>query len=610
VSRKGNDEESEFKNLISKSEAVAAVGSPSSTLEISLDILENAVDKKLVGEIVFLNYNQDGKKHFAMGQIAEIELRNPWLEDPTIRSLVRQKIQVNPVSGRQDTHLGKMAISAVFGAEGNDFVPSIVGTVPQTGTTVNRISDAILNHILRRYKDDLFYLGNIFGSEAIMPLWFKHFGAEKENGAGEAYHIGIFGKTGSGKSTLAQMILLAYARHPEMAIFIIDPVGEFSKSASGEFGTSGFQMNMSDVLRGLDRNLELRNVTQLILNEWDLFNEILIQSRFFDRVSITRSDKKEAATEAVSHELQHRFHITLTRLFERQSYDMVWQLLQEETVQEDIFQSRDARRRLARRIQDLLQDQNSIDEIYEQIWLPITQLFRQDREGAIAIEDIINTAYDTNQPNRPMVIIDLSGERPTAAGILWNETIQALVIKNLLDILTRSGQDAYRRNEFLNTLVVMDEAHRFVKAEKYDNEKEQQIKNRLINSVQETRKYGLGWMYISLSLSNIDRRIINQLSIIFFGYGLAMGSELEALRDHTGDSKALKLYQTFQHPRSTPDTRLRKFSFMTIGPVSPLSFTGTPLFFTAFTSQEDFLRINNLERSNIPRPKPEDEFEI
>jgi len=36
-------------------------------------------------------------------------------------------------------------------------------------------------------------------------------GYSGREGAGEAYHIGIFGKTGSGKSVLAKMILVAYA---------------------------------------------------------------------------------------------------------------------------------------------------------------------------------------------------------------------------------------------------------------------------------------------------------------------------------------------------------------------------------------------------------------
>jgi len=33
---------------------------------------------------------------------------------------------------------------------------------------------------------------------------------------------------------------------------------------------------------------------------------------------------------------------------------------------------------------------------------------------------------------------------------------------------------------------------------------------------------------------------------------------------------------------------------MTIGPVSPLSFAGTPLFFNAFNRVEDFLKTNGL----------------
>jgi len=33
---------------------------------------------------------------------------------------------------------------------------------------------------------------------------------------------------------------------------------------------------------------------------------------------------------------------------------------------------------------------------------------------------------------------------------------------------------------------------------------------------------------------------------------------------------------------------------MVVGPVSPLAFSGKPLFFTAFTDAAEFLRVNNL----------------
>src|SRR4030042_1159446 len=234
-----SDESTNIEQLISSSERIGTIGSPSSTSELSLDILGTAVTKKLLGELALFRFFQDGKPHYALGQITEVQLRNIWLEDPTMRSLARQRGQVNPVSGQQDTHLGEMTVSAVFSDDGNRFEPRILGTVPATGTFINLTTDQILDKLLERYRDEIFYLGHVYGSTPKLPLWFKHFGTGP-HGAGEAYHLGIFGKTGSGKSVLAKMILLAYARYSDMAIFVIDPQGEFSKDMRGQQLPGGF----------------------------------------------------------------------------------------------------------------------------------------------------------------------------------------------------------------------------------------------------------------------------------------------------------------------------------------------------------------------------------
>ena len=103
-------------------------------------------------------------------------------------------------------------------------------------------------------------------------------------------------------------------------------------------------------------------------------------------------------------------------------------------------------------------------------------------------------------------------------------------------------------------------------------------------------------MFISQTLSSLDRGIIDMLRIMFFGFGLALGTEYSALRELAGgDKNALKLYQSFRDPHSTFDMEGRQYSFMSIGPVSPLSFSGMPLFFTAFNTVDGFLGANKLK---------------
>lgn len=582
-----NSEKENINQLISASERIGAIGSPSSTGKLSLDILGTAVSKKLVGELALFRFSQDGNPHYALGQITEVQLRNIWLEDPTMRSLARQRGQVNPVSGQQDTHLGEMTVSAVFSDEGGRFEPSILGTVPATGTFINLATDQILDKLLERYQDEIFYLGKVYGSAPKLPLWFKHYGTGP-HGAGEAYHIGIFGKTGSGKSVLAKMILLAYARYPDMAIFVIDPQGEFSKDVRGELRPEGFPLNLSGILSQLKKDVVIKSVRELVLDRWDLFSEILYESPFFERLTIPRGENRRIASEILAERLQ-RAHITLQNLYVRTSFNRAWQILGDSNVQMQFYRSAQSRERF----NTVYQEANE-DEFFNEYWGPITELFRRERSGAISVDGLIQQTFNLERTQRPVVVIDLS--REMATGLFWNDTIQALIIKRLLDGLTYSAEGAFRENRFLNTLVILDEAHRLAPREKIENEKQESVRISLLDAVRTTRKYGLGWTFISQTLSSLHREIIGQLRILFFGFGLALGTEFMALRELVGgDPNALKLYQSFRDPHSAFDIASREYSFMTTGPVSPLSFAGTPLFFTAFNTPRAFLENNGLK---------------
>ena len=571
----------EMSQLVDQSERIGVIGSPSSTSELALDILASAVNKKLVGELALFRYLQDNSDHYALGQITEIALRNIWHEDPTMRSLIRQRGTVDAVSERQDTHQGEMGVSAVFSDENGKYRPSSLGTVPATGTHVQLVDDQILELLLKPYKKQIVYLGQVYGSRPKLPLWFKHFDSGP-NGAGEAYHLGIFGKTGSGKSVLAKMIMLAYARHKSMGMLVIDPQGEFSQDARGVGVLGSFQLPVKKVLAGLNRTTKVISVQNLVLDRWDLFAQILSESSFFEKLSVSRGEKQEAAASTLSDNLKKK-KVRLSDLYKRESFDMAWEILGQESVQNVFYPSRESRNRF----NSMYVDADS-DEFYQD-WEPIARLFDKGRSETQTVESILNSLF--NSQDKPLIVVDLAVQ--SNVRLFWNDTIQALVIKRLLEGIRVSAERAYGKKENLNTLVLMDEAHRLAPSGSLDNETMKQVRRIFIDSVRTTRKFGVGWMFISQTLSSLDRAIAEQLRIYFFGFGLSMGSEFQALRDLVGGrSKALDLYQLFRDPQSSFDLATREYSFMTIGPVSPLSFAGTPLFLNAFTDPGEFLSAN------------------
>ena len=575
--------------LVDKSERIGVVGSPSATSALAVDILGTAVSKKLVGELALFRYLQDTQTNYALGQITEISLRNIWHEDPTMRSLIRQRGRVDAVSERQDTHQGELTISAVFSSDGGTYRPSSLGTVPATGTPIYLAEDELLDELLRPYRDQMFYLGHVYGSRPRLPLWFKHFDRGRD-GAGEAYHLGVFGKTGSGKSVLAKMILLAYARYPAMGLLIIDPQGEFAKDVRGEH-TGGFELPLREALNQLGKKHYVVGVRNLVLDRWELFAEILYESLFFEQLSMPKGENRRIASETLADQLRRK--CKLATLHEPSSFDQAWALLGEDRIQKIFYRSASSQQRFA-----LMHSQADKRAFFSDFWAPVAELFRTDRTGARTVEGMLYDLFSAAESQRPLIVVNLSSESQAEKGssqLLWNETIQALVIRRLLQGIRGTAERSYQAGKSLNTLVLLDEAHRLAPRETPDNDALGRVRHELIDAARTTRKYGVGWFFISQTLSSLDREIINQLRIQFFGFGLSMGSEYRSLSELVGSrGKALALYQLFRDPHSSFDTASREYSFMTQGPVSPLSFSGTPLFFNAFNTPEEFLNANDL----------------
>jgi len=591
-----NTVDKKINNLLKNSSILGTIGSPSSTIELALDIMESSVTRQLVGELAIFKYLQDSKNHYAIGQIIEIALKNFLLEDPTIKSVARKRGSVNPISGIQDVHIGKLLCSAIFTSSDDLVEPSILGTVPPTGTYVYQVSDDILSTILEKQKSSLFYLGNSYGSKTKLPMWFKHFDYG-ENGAGEAYHLGIFGITGSGKSTLAKMILTAYSKFQQMGLLVLDPVGEFSKSFAidneNDYGNIsngnhnyGSSFDMKKIMNSLNKEILSINVRNLILDRWSLFEEILLESQIFHQLTIKGLNKRYAV-DALIPKLRNK--TSLNKLIKRESFDLFINELRKEEVQILIFSTPEPRKRLNNLVSNL--DPKNLETLYSQFWIPICSLF-EDRQDAITIDDLLEKF---SWKLKPLIVIDLSEQTAHKMQLrYWNETIQSLILKRLLTGLVNLGEKTWQKNTSLNTLVVLDEAHRFARKDEFSDSNLEQLRLTLLDAVRTTRKYGLGWLFISTSLSSIHRDILQQLRIMFFGFGLSLGNDLVTLRELVSDEKAIDLYRTFTDPASSFNTKTKKYSFMTQGPVSPLSFSGSPFFFNAF-SPVVFMKENALD---------------
>lgn len=586
----------QLKDVLLRAERIGVIGSPSSTGSLTIDILGAAADKRLVGNLSFFTYNQDGRNHYALGQITEIELRNVWTEDPTMRGLIRQKERVDPVTEKQDTHTAKMMVSAVFGEESGQFKPSILGTVPSTGTPISLMNEELMNNLLHKYRSELFYLGKVYASttKVKMPMWFRHFGDVQSGGAGEAYHIGIFGKTGSGKSILALTMMLGYARHKRMSLFVFDPQGQFSKQLN--------RPEIRSILKNkISREVEIVNLYNLILTGEELFKKILINSDFLRRwCNIIHPDNQNRAVLQIERILKGQTERPRGQqqlnpasksfnpwdYYRREAFDQVWNaILAQDLIQKQIYTSEDSRNAMVQTMQGV-----NVEEAYGE-WKRIANLFSyQGKKKPRKIKDIIEEVVDKGKIEGKFLVIDLS-ETSVPEDIFWNDQMRYVVIGEFLSRLQKEAEKLYKKDELLDTLVILDEAHRLAPREKTDNEQSERLKALLIDAIRTTRKYGLGWMFISQTLSSLDKEIINQIRIYIFGYGLGWGIERQSLREIIGGAEeSIRLYQNFNDPQSSLENP--EYSFMTIGPISPLSFSGTPLFFTAFNYPEEFIKTN------------------
>lgn len=575
------------------SEDVGIVGSPSTTAKITVDIMEEATGSPLHGALVYLSHPLNDKCLIAIGTVTDITTMNRWHEDPNMRGVLKRHGSLPHLSGVGDVRTAEVLVQAAYLADNADpsqGEPPIEAAAaltmsPTTGADVARVTDGFLDQLLRRHHDDISYLGHINRTDVRLPLTLRHFD-RGAGGAGEAYHSGIFGMTGSGKSAFATYLLAAQMRHASLGVLIIDPQGQFTSE-------EGLPFSLQEWAERLGREVRIYSISQNLRLAQDayLLGDLLGLTRFFrDLLTIKAEENRESAVAEFTRTIQG-----ITG-WDTQQGDQVLRtaltaLSNDAQALQRIYSSPQSRTRLAGALTSVLADP-AMFQMALDMFRPLHSLFAPQSltgQARTSIWQVLQDAVNPAAAVRPLVILDFSAGQ-MADDLIESTPVKARILRVVCSTLNRIAEQSYRAGRSLNALVVFDEAQRFA-AETPEDEESKQLADRLVDYVRTTRKYGLGWMFITQEAGSLRRSIYTQLRVRAFGYGLTSGAELNRLRETIGDPSALDLYRSFVDPAAVSPPQ---YPFMLTGPVSPLSFTGTPVFLSVYTDFQRFLDDNHI----------------
>lgn len=609
---------SELKSLLKTEDSLASIGSPSDSFKVVLDIRKEYEDKKVLGEFVCFESKGNNENVYSLGQITEVKTENKWHEEPSFKSVIKRHGHLPHLSGDADNRVANLNIQSSFKVTNGSTEATQLSNSPATGVNVHPVNNQFLDTLLKPITEgcNTKILGKAYGSNVNIPFWFKHFGKGK-NGAGDAYHIGVFGKTGSGKTTTAAQMILGYAEnHKEMSMLIFDPQEQFYNDNEILPKDKKFYQEMLDIGVSDQRYKAIKIPEDIALpSSAELFSELLNTTGFIKSFfEINSTEKRRLMQESIERYIEGRLN---KRSFfqkidsETLLTNLVKKFCELENTKEEkdkcskyisyVYskgQFRDNLRDLVEMRKEVLLGSNDDDrnesERYIREFGTVLNLFKSKSEQNIdgMLNNILNeTGY--------IYIVNLA---PNSNKALRNDNVQALLIDIIMSKLIENSEHLASEGKKANCLVVMDEAHRYVNSSASEP-RLKELNKKIIDSVRTVRKYGIGHMFITQTIESIDQEVIQQMRVFAFGYGLTMGTEYNKIRQIVNDDDATKFYKSFIDPSSNG-----KYPFMFHGPISPLSFTGSPLFIEMSDGNgskpldELDSRNNNTEDDNILEP--------
>lgn len=420
-------------------------------------------------------------------------------------------------------------------------------------------------------------------------------------------------------NTAATSYLLgSQMRYENFGMIIVDPQGQWASEQGLPFSLQTFaeELGKEVLIFRISETLQLEKDTELfisLLKHTNLKTDLYMKQA--ETLDILWREMKKALK---------RFE----KWEEEPSKELLLYLL-------GVLASDDSARRIYTTPDRMVQFQSDILELMNtpeqfastlQEFAPIHNLFQKQNphgEDRLPLRDVLRKCFEKSKKGSvepaPLIILDMSTrsvaslnddvdwEAEEALSLLDQDEVKAEILRSVFRSLKRTSEHTFRNNETLNALIVLDEAWRFAAPTRGVQGPVADLSTDLAGYARDTRKFGIGWFYISQSPYSINPDIWGQMSVRVFGTGLT-GSDVDKMAEVLDRGDSVALYRTFGNPRATGI-----YPFLLVGPVSPLAANSSPLVVHTFTEFDDFRTENstwlNAIRAKMGKPvltgKPE-----
>jgi len=498
---------------------------------------------QLQGSLCCFDLDGNGCAQRVLARIGVINTTNPVHSNPTYAPLIMESGVVPYFSAHADIEKTVLDILACVNLDDQRLSGRKANPSSGTPAWLATQKDLVLFPNEQEYYVNIGTLPQF--ADVLVSLRNRHYGDVPTGGAGEAKHTFVFGKSGAAKTVFGQKRIAAKAvQHKDMGYLIVDTKSDFA--LDGKHNREGvFAWSMQHALRQGGRQLTIVKAEDIRLSGLYILHDLLCEHL---RKHLRSTDEKaDLLTQLTLVELTDgEESIKDIRQF---GMAQIFQIVARKIPLTWEAKSAEAKLTILQEIQQHM-------TLHERWWVRevVPYFSGHHTPWDLAYRSLHQSAF---------VILDIDEQ------YVINREHQDAIMKELFRSITQQAKAASRKGDTVNAEIVIDEAHRWIPQFADRDGPSRQI----VDAVNTTRAFGVGWMFLSQRITAIDKDVFAQCHTKYYGRGLGVGADKDHLKNELGE-EGLALYEILDHQEG--------FFFLCTGYELNLGPGGTPIAFELF----------------------------